>query len=84
MSIGKALSPVLPGKRPVLNLEGNGVPHAFQKSKKLPALMRREKQLEQRLCRIEHRKHGKMLSSAFQKITKKTRITRRNTDQKHL
>ena len=67
-----------------MNLEGNGVLHSFQKSEKLPALVRREKQHEQSLSGIKHRKHGKVFAAAFQKITKKTRIAGSNTDQKHL
>ena len=66
------------------NLKGYGPPHAPQQLEKLLTLMRGKQQLEQRLFRVKHRKHGKMPASAFQKITKKTRITGSDTDQQHL
>lgn len=66
------------------NLKGYGPPHARQKLEKILPLMRGKQQLEQRPFRIEHRKHGKMPAPAFQKITKKTRITGSDTDQQHL
>lgn len=74
----------LPGKGPFPYFKRHGLPHSFQKLDKLLPLMRRKKQLEQGRVRIKHRKHGQMLAAAFQKITKKTRITGSNTDQQHL
>ena len=79
---GDGFFPPARGKRPFLYLKGHSLAHGLQDGEHLFTLVRRKKQLEQGLLRVEHCEHGEVVF-AFQKITKKTRITGSNTDQKH-
>ena len=59
--------------------KGNKVKYELDKE---TGLLRLDRVLYTSTVRIEHSEHGEVVA-AFQKITKKTRITGSNTDQKH-